>query len=254
MSSKKRRVLQEDDYLACMSYLLRRDFYPTLDPHDPVSLGDDDQYAASRRSTKRPSTFRSPSDIVARYRLDRFASVDAFQSVYTSEDNASFEEILNRMNEEKRKRWRHFFNTDRPLLTAGNVPKYLLSSGNDAQTEERLLLWSDKPGSEVHRTGTINFAALHAFSGKTRTRSSSTPTPGFETPSSATSLSSWSRGTPRRPSDHLTPALRHILQNATPSRDPSDRVDLSGVFNNRTPRRSSKGTATFKTPKQPKNK
>ena len=155
---KKRRILQEDEYLACMSYLLRRDFYPTLNPHDPLSLEDDDRYASSRRSTKRPSTFQSSSSIADKYKLDKFTSIDTFQSVYTSEDNASFEEILNRMNEERRKRWRHFFNSDKPLLTAGNVPKYLLPEKSAHTGEEkRLLLLTEKSVSEVQRGGSINF-------------------------------------------------------------------------------------------------
>ena len=187
---KKRKILQEDEYLACMSYFLRRDFYPTLNPHDPLNLEDDDHYSTSRRSTKRSSTFQSSTNIADKYKLDRFTSVDVFQSVYTSEDNASFEEMLNRMNEERRKRWRHFFHTDRPMLTAGNVPKYLLPE-ESTQPQDRLLLLTEKSESEVQRTGSINFEALHTFSGKTK-RSSSTHTHGFETPSSATSLSSWS--------------------------------------------------------------
>ena len=255
--NKKRKILQEDEYLACMSYFLRRDFYPSLNPHDPLTFEDDNRYTSSRHSTKRSSTFQASTNIADKYKLDKLKSVDAFQSIYTSEDNASFEEILNRMNEERRKRWRHFFNSDKPLLTAGNVPKYLSPEGS-VQAGERLSLLTEKSESEVQRTGTINFEALHTFSGKAKSNKSlSTPTHRFETPSSATSLSSWSRGgngTPRRLSDRRTPALRHILRNATPSRDSSNSVDLSGVFK-RTPKHvSGSGGATFKTPKQPKNK
>lgn len=84
-------VLDEDEYLACLSFLLRRDFYPEL------LRGEQDAHQRARHS------------------LDSFPSIDAFQAAFTCSDDASFEALLEKANATNRSRWLCFFGTETPL-------------------------------------------------------------------------------------------------------------------------------------------
>ncbi|KAI9139358.1 nuclear protein Es2-domain-containing protein [Paraphysoderma sedebokerense] len=138
-------VLDEDTYIEALSHIIQRDFFPDLkrlktetDYYTALEFGDlekikslqweleklkSDQTnndntssstikAASVESQllNQPPSSSLPSDI------NLSLSLDAFQTKYTSEDNASFSEILDKMNEKKRERYRWIYDKEKQKL------------------------------------------------------------------------------------------------------------------------------------------
>jgi protein DGCR14 len=141
----RQTVLEEDEYTAALSHIIARDFFPSLvhldatnsyldalETHDPQLIGASVRHLesvnASVRSTVRP--WQTPSEtpygigpsetpvqhrrepppaaaaaVAKRPRYDTEMSLDSFQARYTSEDNASFTEILNEENARRRERY-----------------------------------------------------------------------------------------------------------------------------------------------------
>lgn len=117
-SESRRTALPEETFLACTSYLIARFYFPTTFQDLPPHF-----YALAHK-----------------FSLDSFGSIDAFQARYTSLDNKSFEEILERMNQKKREKWKRFFGTEVvPMLTGRVGSKKYLLPGADGAGEQRLL-------------------------------------------------------------------------------------------------------------------
>ncbi len=139
-SLNSQTVLEEDEYTAALSHIIARDFFPSLvhldatnsyldalETRDPQLIGASVRHLesvnATVRSTARP--WQTPSETPygvgpsetpvqhrgsppaskrARYDTDNM-SIDAFQTRYTSEDNASFTQILNEENVRRREKY-----------------------------------------------------------------------------------------------------------------------------------------------------
>jgi protein DGCR14 len=136
-SLNRQAVLDEDEYTAALSHIIARDFFPSLvhldatneyldalESRDPQLIGASvrnlESINASVRSTRAwrtPSETpygTGPSDTPAahhepaaanRARYDTDMSLDAFQARYTSEDNASFTQILDEENVRRREKY-----------------------------------------------------------------------------------------------------------------------------------------------------
>lgn len=134
-SLNRQKVLEEDEYTAALSHIIARDFFPSLvhldatnDYLDALRTKDTGLINASVRrleeisSTPIASTrYLTPSDTpygpgpsetpippphpAKRPRYDTDMSLDMFQAKYTSEDNASFTEILDDENRQRKERW-----------------------------------------------------------------------------------------------------------------------------------------------------
>ena len=139
-SLSRQTVLEEDEYTAALSHIIARDFFPSLvhldatneyldavESRDPQLIGASvrnlESINASIRSARpwrTPSETPyviGPSDTPAahpepagpgaakRARYDTDMSLDAFQARYTSEDNASFTEILDEENVRRREKY-----------------------------------------------------------------------------------------------------------------------------------------------------
>ena len=141
-SLNRQAVLDEDEYTAALSHIIARDFFPSLvhldatnsyldalETRDPQLIGASVRHLesvnASVRSTARP--WQTPSetpygmgpsetpvqhrrepaagDGAKRARYDTDMSLDSFQARYTSEDNASFTQILDEENARRRERY-----------------------------------------------------------------------------------------------------------------------------------------------------
>jgi protein DGCR14 len=143
LSLNRQQVLEEEEYTAALSDIIARDFFPSLVHLDATNSyldalqSEDTQLinASVRRlqdlATPQSSTSRraylaqtpgrtpygaGPSDTPAhtpraqtgsnkRPRYDTFHSLDSFQAKYTSEDNASFTEILDEENRKRKEKW-----------------------------------------------------------------------------------------------------------------------------------------------------
>src|SRR6267142_397804 len=138
-SLNRQAILEEDEYTAALSHIIARDFFPSLvhldaansyldalgtrDPQlNGASVHHLESVNATVRSTVRP--WQTPSETpygvgpsetpmphpseqpsTKRARYDTDVSLDAFQARYTSEDNASFTQILNEENARRREKY-----------------------------------------------------------------------------------------------------------------------------------------------------
>ena len=139
-SLNRQTVLEEDEYTAALSHIIARDFFPSLvhldatnsyldalETRDPQLIGASVRHLesvnASVRSTARPWQTpsetpygvgpsetpvphrREPPPAAQGTRHDAEMSLDSFQARYTSEDNASFTQILNEENARRREKY-----------------------------------------------------------------------------------------------------------------------------------------------------
>ena len=135
-SLNRQAVLDEDEYTAALSHIIARDFFPSLvhldatneyldalESRDPQLIGASvrnlESINASVRSTRpwqtpsetpytigpsdTPAAHHEPAAKGARYDTDM--SLDSFQARYTSEDNASFTQILDEENVRRREKY-----------------------------------------------------------------------------------------------------------------------------------------------------
>jgi protein DGCR14 len=85
-------VLEEEEYIECLSYILKRDFFPLLARSAPLAYTNPLGTPGARPTTM--STPNNPPAIASKINLDM--SLDDFQAAYTTEDNSSYPLILNR--------------------------------------------------------------------------------------------------------------------------------------------------------------
>ncbi|KAG1826061.1 nuclear protein DGCR14 [Suillus subaureus] len=139
-SLNSQQVLEEDEYTAALSHIIARDFFPSLvhldatnEYLDAVSSRDPHLINASVRRLQEvnstPTTYRGrpwqtpsmtpygagPSEtplrtphgdpVTKRPRYSTDMSLDNFQARYTSEDNASFTQIMDEENRKRKERW-----------------------------------------------------------------------------------------------------------------------------------------------------
>lgn len=151
-SKQKTRVLDEDEFVKSLSAIIQRDFFPDLPKlrshvafMDALEAGDESrmkeiavEYLRSQESEAESSTIKAPS-------------VDAFLAKYTSEDNASFEEIIEKQNEKQREKFRWLYDrADRLMLEAGpsaDSSKRLLESSlpSGVKHSKTIKTWEYKP-------------------------------------------------------------------------------------------------------------
>ncbi|KAG8927160.1 hypothetical protein FRC02_008429 [Tulasnella sp. 418] len=151
-SLNKQIILDEDEYTAGLDYIIRRDFFPSLAPleatnsylsalesRDPALIqASVRRLAELEKATPTPRTrgrsmgstpyvnwpsdtpLRTPSTSTTSQKklpFDPSLSLDAFQAKYTSEDNASFTEILDDENMKRRDKHAWAWNAqDRAML------------------------------------------------------------------------------------------------------------------------------------------
>ncbi|PJF17433.1 Aspartate aminotransferase [Paramicrosporidium saccamoebae] len=117
---RKRKVLSEDEYLAQLSAILKRDFFPNLAKleaqYEYLTAMERSDLTALRAAAARlnnPSTVQAPE-----------MSVDDFQMRYVTEDTAGFEELLERVNATRRGRFAKVFKREAPLLleSSADIP------------------------------------------------------------------------------------------------------------------------------------
>jgi protein DGCR14 len=165
LSLNKQVVLEEDEYTAAISSIISRDFFPSLAHLDATNsylsaldsqdtqlieqsvrrlaeLGNTPQHRASW--AQHTPYARTPSDTPLRTpsvsgfsrqskrpRYDTSLSLDAFQAKYTSEDNASFTDILDEENRRRKEKWWWAWEAER---------KASERKAKELQGRERLLL------------------------------------------------------------------------------------------------------------------
>lgn len=116
-----RIILSEEEYFERLSLILKRDFFPSLQEE-----------------------FSEPERL----------SISQFQSLYTTEDNASFEELLARENERKRKKFERIYGGPPELVDDPSRRLLLKESSIDEWKYKR------KPGEQSNLLLTWNSRVL----------------------------------------------------------------------------------------------
>ncbi|PVF96548.1 hypothetical protein CPB86DRAFT_827158 [Serendipita vermifera] len=141
LSLNKQVILDEDEYTEGLSRIIARDFFPTLnhltaaneylsalESQDPSlinasirtlqDLGPTPlvRHGQTQTPLRTPARNGSQSGPNKRRRYDEDLSLDEYQARYTSEDNASFTEILDDENKKRRERFKWAFEAQRRVM------------------------------------------------------------------------------------------------------------------------------------------
>ncbi|KND01759.1 uncharacterized protein SPPG_03552 [Spizellomyces punctatus DAOM BR117] len=127
-------VLEEDTYVESLSKIIQRDFFPHLkriklqnELLDAVQNGEygvvrvlgDELNQVDRGDIQTSITDTAEKDTIP---VNTNMSLDAFQSRYTSEDNASFNNMITRINDDKRKKYSWIYDKETRVLQLGTTP------------------------------------------------------------------------------------------------------------------------------------
>lgn len=122
------KTLNEEDYTSAITTIIERDFYPQLSEMrkqsrylDAIEEGNPIRIAtAARRLTERPG--ESVEDETEEERRERILQedvrgmrLDTFQAKYTSEDNESFNELLDEQNAKNREKYAWMYNGNKKM-------------------------------------------------------------------------------------------------------------------------------------------
>ena len=157
---KKQKILDEDSYLETLDSIIQRDFFPDLEKlrtqQQILEAGDDVdklreiEITLRRRSSSvrktaselRPTGFETPrvdgkegetgkqekEEEGAKDPLNDL-SLDQFLASHTSEDNASFSDIVDKMNERKREKYKWLYDREEKAQASQQL---LLEGGSSA--------------------------------------------------------------------------------------------------------------------------
>ncbi|ORY96707.1 nuclear protein DGCR14 [Syncephalastrum racemosum] len=143
-------AVDEDTYTEAISFIIERDFFPSqakvkalqrLAEAERSGLPDQVKFAARAiRNLNEPNLGPSGDNakgIINYYngeapdladRVNINLSLDQFQALYTSEDNASFAELLEKANAKRKEKFQWMFDKDRSQLLIENEDKKLIEA------------------------------------------------------------------------------------------------------------------------------
>ncbi|KAG0374513.1 hypothetical protein BGX24_010320 [Mortierella sp. AD032] len=156
-------ILEEDEYIEALSKIIERDFFPDLArlkrQHaylDAIEQNDTERIKAAARELagndtpldkRRLKTPETPSQHGLKSRdgketaqedaVDTSLSLDQFQMRYTSEDNASFNEIIEKINTQKREKYKWLYDQEKKNMR-------LLENGDNTNPDKKLLRESEE--------------------------------------------------------------------------------------------------------------
>ncbi|KAI8063524.1 nuclear protein Es2-domain-containing protein [Gongronella butleri] len=124
-------VLDEDTYTEALSHIIQRDFYPKLAKMKAEAAYHEARLAGDRQQVKRITDLliqlhKDETDLAKRVNLQ--LSLDQFQTVYTSEDNASFDDLLAKTNAKRKDAYRWYYdkNADQLRIEDMQAPNLLM--------------------------------------------------------------------------------------------------------------------------------
>lgn len=117
-------MLSEEDYLSRLGSILRRDFFPDTErleaERDYLSAVDSEDFLALQRAVEKMDSIDSKA-----HQQINLPSLDVFHKKYTSEDNASFDEVLERLNKRQLAMQAAGLGPGHHLLHPGSTPGLL---------------------------------------------------------------------------------------------------------------------------------
>lgn len=104
---RKQKIIEEEDYVNALSEIIKRDFFPDLNKLEAQfdywkALEDNDYDKLEAASAK---MFSSSCNALESLGVAKDIKLDEFQQLYTSQDNASFQDILHKMNCERSRKY-----------------------------------------------------------------------------------------------------------------------------------------------------
>ncbi|KAI8086320.1 nuclear protein DGCR14 [Halteromyces radiatus] len=164
-------ILDEDTYTEAISYIIERDFFPHLAKmkaesfyHEATINGDPIQLQQAKQLLSNLNQPRSKeTDHIQNYynqqetdlakRINLELSLDQFQTVYTSEDNASFTDLLEKANAKRKSHYHWFYDKQAQQLCIkdGNHTKQI-------PTNNLLMYYPEGPSQSILDDTTIRGA------------------------------------------------------------------------------------------------
>ncbi|KAI8895725.1 nuclear protein Es2-domain-containing protein [Globomyces pollinis-pini] len=153
--SKPQEALEEDDYIDGISTIIQRDFFPDV---KKLKLYNDYLEAKEKMDTGRIFQLRAELDNIVKGNqtstpktenpnLNTDLTLDKFQTKYTSEDNASFQEILNKNNEAKREKYHYLYQGENQTLALEYEKKKMVEFHGHAS--KPIITWEHKAKSAL---------------------------------------------------------------------------------------------------------
>ena len=133
-------AVEEDDYIAGVSTIIERDFYPHLEKLraqssylDAVNNNDKSrayqlQFELARLTRANTAAESITADDSSKANLNTSLDLDSFQATYTSEDNASFQEIIKQQNNDNRDRYHYLWQGETRRIDNGEEKLLLETS------------------------------------------------------------------------------------------------------------------------------
>ena len=162
-NSKKRKILEEDDYLSQANEIIVRDFFPELPKlkktlailenteNSPMRYGSlvNQTPNTTLEKIKNYTEILDERDETSSEQPKKKLSLDQFHSTHTSEDNESFELVLKQKQDEQAAKYKWLYDLEKKenqlLLTNGDKEQTLAIEG-ESQT---LLTWDYKARNEL---------------------------------------------------------------------------------------------------------
>ncbi len=168
-------ILDEDDWIAAMEGIIERDFFPDLKslrerveglerdtPGELLSFRQREAGSWEPTPYGLDSTERETSETAPKLTLDQFLSR------YTSEDNASFRDILNRSNAVRREKFKHLWQPPNPCTQKKAAEHLTDGYGTTGQGEDTMIGWKYKPVNMLMYDGSSRNSLPYSSSEKPR--------------------------------------------------------------------------------------
>ncbi|WPT10621.1 Splicing factor ESS-2-like protein [Picochlorum sp. SENEW3] len=170
-------ILDEDDWIAAMEGIIERDFFPDLKtlrerveglerdtPGQILSFSQERGAAGSWEPTpyEPDLTEAGTSERAPKLTLDQFLSR------YTSEDNASFRDILDRSNAVRREKFKHLLKPPNPCDQKKTTERLTDGYGTTGQGEDKMIGWKYKPVNMLMYDGSSRKSLAYSSSEKPR--------------------------------------------------------------------------------------
>ncbi|CAO3587815.1 unnamed protein product [Absidia cylindrospora] len=162
-------ILDEDTYTEAISFIIERDFFPQLAKmkaessyHEATINGDFEQLQQARQLLSKLNNPQSdknqainiqnyyhPEETDLQQRINLNLTLDQFQTVYTSEDNASFTDLLEKANNKRKSHYRWFYDKQAQQLCIEDdktTQKRIGSKGNGGNL---LMYYPEGPSESI---------------------------------------------------------------------------------------------------------
>ncbi|CAO3643309.1 unnamed protein product [Cunninghamella blakesleeana] len=164
-------VLDENTYTEAISFIIEKDFFPQLAKlkaenvyHEAQINGDFQQLQEAtllldkinRKQTKtedktelKAQNYYNENESILSKRVNLDLSLDQFQTLYTSEDNASFNDLLERANAKRKTQYRWFYDHQSERLCIEDKKTNTIESSKMSLGNNLLMYYPEGPSQSI---------------------------------------------------------------------------------------------------------